>query len=197
MSGATADPFSRNVGDVFVGQGGLSTSPGEAGRILTPSVLDGFVPEPEVPPVGSPASPPKPAVPHAAVLGDAKITIDAPVFEVFAALTDQERLAAWWGEDAYVEADEGGRYETTLPLGRVEGTIIAIDGPGTLDFTWDLPAEGIPVTTTVHYALAPMGLQTAVHVAHRAPRNVPGEWTTLWQSVLESLKAYVEGASTG
>ena len=155
------------------------------------------MPEPEVPPAGRSAPPAKPAVPHAAVLGDAKITIDAPVFEVFAALTDPERLAAWWGADAYVEADEGGRYETTLSLGRLEGTIIAIDGPGTLDFTWDLPAEGIPVTTTVHYALSPIGPQTAVHVAHRAPREVPGNWTALWHDVLESLKAYVEGATTG
>lgn len=154
------------------------------------------MPDPGVPSEVKPTSTAKPAVPHAAVLGDAKITIDAPVYEVFAALTDQDRLAAWWGRDALIEADEGGRYETTLDVGRVEGTIVAIDGPGTLDFTWDLPAEGIPVTTTVHYALSPRGLQTAVHIAHRAPRAVPGDWGTLWQSVLESLKAYVENQST-
>lgn len=155
------------------------------------------MPEPEVPAAGKPASPAKPAVPHAAVLGDAKITIDAPAFKVFAALTEPEQLAAWWGQDALVEADEGGRYETTLPIGRVEGTIIAIDGPETLAFTWPLMAGGLSVATSVHYALAPRGPQTAVHVAHRAPREVPGEWTALWQSILESLKAYVEGASTG
>ena len=134
-------------------------------------------------------------MPRAAVLGDAKITINAPVFEVFAALTDADRLAAWWGQDALVEADEGGRYETTLPIGRIEGTIVAIDGPGTLDFEWSIPSGGIDVTTTVHYALTPRGQQTAVHVAHRAPREVPGEWSALWQSVLESLKAYLEGAA--
>ncbi len=155
------------------------------------------MPEPEVPPAGNPAPSAKTAVPRAAVLGDAKITIDAPAFKVFAALTEPDQLAAWWGQDALVEADEGGRYETTLPVGRVEGTIIAIDGPGTLTFTWPLMAEGISVATSVHYALSPMGPQTAVHVAHRAPREVPGEWTALWQSVLESLKAYVEGVSTG
>ena len=149
---------------------------------------------PESPP-GKPPTPAKPAVPHAAVLGDAKITIDAPVFEVFAALTDPERLAAWWGQDALVEADEGGRYETTLDIGRVEGTIVAIDGPGTLDFTWEVLAAGVPVTTTVHYALSPRGPQTAVHIAHRAPREVPGNWSPLWQAVLESLKAYVEAHS--
>lgn len=150
-------------------------------------------PEPQAPPPPPPAPQhPKPAVPHAAVLGDAKVTVNAPIFKVFAALTDPDRLAAWWGQDAVVEADEGGRYETTLDVGRIEGTIVTIDGPGTLDFTWEVPAEGAPVTTTVHYALAPRGPQTAVHVAHRAPREVPGDWSALWQSVLEALKAYVE-----
>jgi len=44
--------------------------------------------EPEVPVGEKPAPSAKPAVPHAAVLADAKITIDAPVFKVFAALTN-------------------------------------------------------------------------------------------------------------
>lgn len=142
-------------------------------------------------------SPAKPPVPRAAVLGDAKITINAPVFKVFAALTTQEELEQWWGEDALVEADEGGRYETTLPIGRIEGTIIAIDGPGTLDFEWSIPAEGIDVTTSVHYALSPRGPQTAVHIAHRAPKEVPGDWSTLWLGVLEALKAYLEAEAAG
>lgn len=159
------------------------------------------MPEPETPPPPpEPPAPPQPratpraapAVPHAAVLGDAKITVNAPIFKVFAALTDSDRLAAWWGQDVVCEADEGGRYETTLDSGRIEGTIVTIDGPGTLDFTWEVPAEGAPVTTTVHYALSPRGPQTAVHIAHRAPRDVPGDWAALWQSVLEDLKAYLE-----
>ncbi len=163
--------------------------------LLTTSAFDPAVPEDEAPPAEGPASPAKPAAPRAAVLGDAKITIDAPIFEVFAALTTQEWLASWWGQDALIEADEGGRYETTLPTGRIEGTITAIDGPRILTFTWPLPAEGLSVVTSVHYELVPKGSQTVVHIAHRAPREVPGDWTSLWQSVLEALKAHAEGSA--
>lgn len=162
---------------------------------MNPDVLALPVPVPEPPPADKPVTPAKPAPPRVAVLGDAKITINAPAFKVFAALTSQELLAAWWGRDALVEADEGGRYETTLPVGRLEGTITAIDGPQKLAFTWPLPAEGISVVTSVHYDLSPRGPQTAVHIAHRAPREVPGDWTALWQGVLDSLKAYVEGTA--
>ena len=143
------------------------------------------------------ATPPKPAPtpPKAAVLGDAKITIDAPAFKVFAALTELDQLAAWWGDDAVVEPDEGGRYETTLSGERLEGTITAIDGPETLTFTWPRTAEGLEVITSVHYQLTPRGPQTAVHVAHRAPRDVPGDWSAFWSDILAALKEYVE--STG
>ena len=158
-------------------------------------MLDEPVPEAPVPPTGPSQPNAKPAVPHAAVLGDAKITIDAPAFKVFAALTDADQLAAWWGDDVVVEADEGGRYETTLPEGRIEGTITAIDGPQTLVFTWLVPEGDTEVTTSVHYDLSPRGPQTAVHIAHRGPKEVPGDWSAMWQGVLESLKAYVEGTA--
>ena len=150
------------------------------------------MPEAPVPPADPSPTNAKPAAPHPAILGDAKITIDAPAFRVFAALTDADKLAAWWGEDVVVEADEGGRYETTLSGARVEGTITAIDGPQELVFTWPVDAGGLSVVTSVHYALSPQGPKTAVHIAHRAPREVPGNWNELWQSVLQALKDYVE-----
>lgn len=133
-----------------------------------------------------------PPAPKAAVLGDAKITIDAPIFKVFAALTEADQVAAWWGDEVVVEPDEGGRYEATLDTGRIEGTITAIDGPGTLAFTWPIPEGDGEVTTSVHYDLSPHGPRTAVHVAHRATKEMPGNWSALWQGVLESLKAYLE-----
>ena len=150
---------------------------------MSSAAFDGPVPEAPLPPAGPPQPNAKPAVPHVAVLGDAKITIDAPAFKVFAALTDADQLAAWWGEDVVVEADEGGRYETTLPTGRIEGTITAIDGPQTLTFTWPVPAGDADVATSVHYDLSPRGPQTAVHNAHRAPKDVPADWNTLWRGV--------------
>ncbi len=159
-------------------------------------MIDRRVPEAPLPDAGKPQPSAKPAAPKPAVLGDAKITIGAPAFRVFAALTEPDQLAAWWGEDVICEADEGGRYEATLPQGRIEGTITAIDGPQVLAFTLLIPVGGAEVTTNVHYELSPRGPQTAVHIAHRGNQEVPGDWSALWQAVLESLKAYVEGAAT-
>ncbi len=153
------------------------------------------MPEAPLPKPGDAGTAAKPAAPKAAVLGDAKITINAPAFRVFAALTEPDELAAWWGEDVVCEPDEGGRYEATLPEGRIEGTITAIDGPQTLAFVLMIPVGGVDVTTNVHYDLTPRGPQTAVHIAHRGNQEVPGNWSAMWEGVLNALKAYVEGAS--
>src|SRR2546425_4291891 len=71
----------------------------------------------------------KPAPPHAVVLGDARITINAIPAQVFEALTNPERLVEWWGDDVRVDAQIGGGYETTLPNRRLEATITTIEGP--------------------------------------------------------------------
>lgn len=122
------------------------------------------------------------------------MTINAPAFRVFEALTSPEHLGAWWGQDVVVEADEGGRYEVTLPEGRIEGTITAIDGPETLAFSWPVPDADVAILTSVHYELVPKGAQTVLHVVHRAPKELPGDWAGLWTGALESLKGYLEGS---
>ena len=58
-------------------------------------------------------SPTPPAVPRSVLLGDAKVTIRAPIPRVFEALLDPEQLVQWWADDPHVEAELGGRYEGT------------------------------------------------------------------------------------
>ena len=140
-------------------------------------------------------SPLKPAAPRSVLLGDAKVTIRAPIPRVFEALLDPEQLGQWWADDPRIEAELGGRYEGTLSDGRIEGSITAIDGPGTLSFMWPIPQEGGSVETSVAYELAPKGPETFVHVVHRAPKPVPGGWTDFWNSALESLRAFLESSA--
>jgi len=144
---------------------------------------------------GPPATPtPAPPPARSVLLGDAKITIRAPIPRVFEALVNADLLAQWWADDPRIEAELGGRYEGTLADGRIEASIIAIDGPGKLTLMWPVPEESGPVDTTVAYELSPRGPETAIHIVHRAPRAVAGSWAELWTGTLESLKAYLEGA---
>jgi uncharacterized protein YndB with AHSA1/START domain len=132
---------------------------------------------------------------HPFLLADVKLTLRSPLPLVFEALVNPEKVGQWWASDVRIEAEYGGRYEGTLPEGRVEGTITAIDGPGKLAFTWPIPKEGGSIETSVHYELAPKGPQTFVHLMHWSPVAVPGPWAAVWQRALDSLKAFFEGPS--
>ena len=143
------------------------------------------------PAVKKPAAP----TPHPVILADVKITVPGPLPLVFEALVTPDKVAAWWASDVRIEPEYGGRYEGTLPEGRVEGTITAIDGPGKLSFMWPIPKEGGSTETSVIYELAPKGPQTFIHLIHRSPFAVPGDWNGIWQRALTSLKAMFEGGS--
>ena len=140
-------------------------------------------------------SPAPPAVPRSVLLADAKVTIRAPIPRVFEALLDPEQLVQWWADDPRVEAELGGHYEGTFSDGRIEGSITAIDGPGQLSYMWPVAQEGGSVETSVAYELSPKGRDTFVHVVHRAPKPVPGNWTDRWNGALESLKAFLESGA--
>src|SRR2546427_701800 len=127
-------------------------------------------------------------------MANAKATVGAISAQVFEALTNAAQLAAWWAEDVRVDAQMSGVYEGTLPTGRVEGTITWIEGPRKLSFEWPIFDEGMSVVTSVVYELSPKGPQTVVHVSHRSPKPVPGDWTAVWTRAIESLKAYLEAA---
>src|SRR3989449_4659502 len=134
----------------------------------------------------------KPAPPYAVFCLKKKITINAIPAQVFEALTNQERLFEWWGDDVRVDAQIGGVYEATLPNRRLEATITRIDGPRKLSFAWPLAEEDRSVVTTVAYELYPKGPQTGVHVTHHPPETVAGDWGAVWQHALDLLKSYLE-----
>src|SRR5207245_6096883 len=112
-------------------------------------------------------SAPKPAAPRSVLLADARVTIRAPIPRVFEALLDPAQLVQWWADDPRIEAELGGRYEGTLSDGRMEGSITAIDGQGTLSFMWTITQESGSVETRVAYELTPKCPGTFTHVDNR------------------------------
>src|SRR2546426_356181 len=72
----------------------------------------------------------KPAPPHAVVLGDARITINAIPAQVFEALTNPERLVEWWGDDVRVDAQIGGGEEAAPPQTPLQAADTTTEGRG-------------------------------------------------------------------
>jgi uncharacterized protein YndB with AHSA1/START domain len=136
------------------------------------------------------------------------ISIDAPAGAVFAALTDPEQLAAWWGSDdsyrvAHMENDlrRGGAWEFTGTLrdGKpfsVGGVYRVVEPPHALEFTWrydwSTTTEG-QNETIVRYDLNEREGVTELRVTHSGFASTQDRdgHATGWKTVLGWLNAYV------
>jgi uncharacterized protein YndB with AHSA1/START domain len=109
--------------------------------------------------------------------------LPAPRPEVWSAMTDPERLAAWWGPKGFTtprvdfEPRVGGRYRIAMQppegdLFYLHGEFHEVDPPSRLVYTfvWEPPAPD-DRETLVTLALEDRGEQTAVSLQH-------GEFTT-------------------
>lgn len=88
-------------------------------------------------------------------------TYPSPVDDVWAALTDPDRLARWF---LPVTGDlrVGGRYRLE---GNAEGQVLACDPPRRLEVTWEFGGQ----LTWVDVELAPEGDGTHLRLCHAAP----------------------------
>lgn len=126
-------------------------------------------------------------------MADVKLNIRSTQPRVFESLLTPSDLAAWWGPDAQVEPEVGGRYETNPPEGKQVGLILGLEAPRRITYSWDMPVGNALVETTVTFELSPRGAETFLHLVHRA-RSVFGgtDWDATWHRSLDALKAYLE-----
>jgi len=120
------------------------------------------------------------------------IVVTAKPGEVFAALTEPHRIAAWSGQKGKVAAKVGGTFE--LFDGWVKGTVLEFNPGKRLAHTWlpgDWPADAHE--SVVRYTLTPSGKGTKIVLEHS---NLPNETekknhTSGWKEfVLDPLKTH-------
>ena len=105
----------------------------------------------------------------------ATVDIAAPPERVFAALTEPEQLAAWWGGELYRTYDwqmelRPGAAWSARASGRdgestVGGEILEVDPPRRLVLTWEASWDAFQ-RTVIHYSVDPIATGTRVTVVH-------------------------------
>jgi uncharacterized protein YndB with AHSA1/START domain len=116
-----------------------------------------------------------------------------PREEVWAALTEPDRLAQWLTEATF-QPREGGRVAFDFgDGGTCTGTVLVWDPPAVLEYGWDFPDESRSV---VRWELAEDGDGdgTAVTLVHRllGPATAVG-YGAGWHAHLDQLEAHVTG----
>lgn len=135
----------------------------------------------------------------------------APIERVFAAWTNAEMLAQWFGPEHFsvvnVEANcqKNGRYDITFEspdknLIRHYGVYLEVDKPTTLIFTWEIENQscqgsvGHKATTIVELNFIPQGQTTLLQLKHeKLPDDVAFNGHRFgWMSSFDSLSTLLE-----
>jgi uncharacterized protein YndB with AHSA1/START domain len=122
-----------------------------------------------------------------------------PVEAVWAAITDPDERAAWFGETT-IDGRAGGRIEMVAsgpPASeerrRMSGRILVWDPPHVLEHEWQQLAVEDSV---VRYELTPDGDGTLLRFSHRGLGVDPGSgWISGSHAFLDRLEAHVAGVS--
>jgi glutathione S-transferase len=126
--------------------------------------------------------------------------IEAPLPDVWAALTEPEAIMGWMGDDSQVAVDlrEGGRYQ--FFFGATTGTVTHLDPPHALAYTWrqeEWPSDW--PDSIVTWQLQPDGDATQVHLTHTTFPNAAERdghdqgWDLYWLNPMKDwLEAHAE-----
>jgi uncharacterized protein YndB with AHSA1/START domain len=124
---------------------------------------------------------------------DLERRLDAPVDDVWLALTDTEQLSGWLGRGR-LEPRVGGAVDlvTAGPGGgRVVGVVRRYDPPSLLELTWRFEAEP---ETLLRLELEPDGSATVLRLTHSGlPGDLRDDYRRGWGKYLDALSDEFRG----
>lgn len=136
-----------------------------------------------------------------------EVVLDAPIDEVWEALTSPEHLSQWFGDSAEVDLRPGGRarFGWSEFDSVTEAIIDVVDRPTRFSFRWealkDTPVE--QASTLVEFTLEPLGDGTRLTLVESGFSTLPDESyeerlqenTSGWTAELTDLSRYLSEVS--
>ena len=126
-----------------------------------------------------------------------ELMIESAPDKVYAAITEQEGLAAWWTDTNTAKAELGSEADFVFEGGQIvfKMRIDELSAPSRIEWAaLDSPVPGWP-GTTVTWDLSEADGQTKVLFGHRGWPSIDGPFPSInfsWAQYLQSLKDYVE-----
>jgi uncharacterized protein YndB with AHSA1/START domain len=123
-----------------------------------------------------------------------QIPIASDAVTVFSYLSDQQKLAMWFPDQAILEPRFGGKYHFrwNKQEGVWSGMVTEFLAANTLAFTWKPPTDDYE--TQVRFKLYPQGGQTLVELAHTGfpAADALDKAVKGWVFYLKNLKSVIE-----
>jgi len=126
-----------------------------------------------------------------------RITVASDTVGIFTYLSEADKLAMWFPDQAIIEARLGGKYHYRFKdqEGVWSGVVTDFIRGNTLGYTWLPPGD--TAETNVHFRLSPQGGQTLVELTQSGflSSAEQDKAVTAWTFYLENLKSVIEEGS--
>jgi uncharacterized protein YndB with AHSA1/START domain len=126
-----------------------------------------------------------------------RVAISSDTMGIFDFLSDAQKLASWFPNQAVFEARFGGKYHFRWEgaTGMWSGVVTQFIRGNTLAYTWQEPDE--PFETNVQFKLFPQGAETLVELTHSGFTSAAAQEKAIkaWNFYLQNLKSVIEKQS--
>ncbi len=123
-----------------------------------------------------------------------RVTISGDTMGVFDFLSNTQKLASWFPDQAIIEARFGGKYHFRWEdaPGVWSGVVTQFIHGNTLAYTWQQPDERFE--TNVQFKLFPQGAETMVQLTHSGFTSTAAQEKAIkaWDFYLQNLKSVIE-----
>jgi uncharacterized protein YndB with AHSA1/START domain len=123
-----------------------------------------------------------------------RIAISSDTIGIFDFLSNAQKLASWFPDQAIIEPRFGGKYHFRWEdkQGVWSGVVTQFIRGNTLAYTWQAPGE--PYETNVQFKLFPQGAETLVELTHSGFTSAAAEEKSIkaWTFYLQNLKSVIE-----
>lgn len=133
------------------------------------------------------------------MLGEAtfELDLDATCAEVFGLLTDLDLLRRWMPVTVF-EAWVGGRFELEARGMVAVGSVIRIERPRVIAYSWDWRDSPLPAPTEVTITLTPRATGTRLRLTHAGlSEEQQAGFAQGWDHYLPRLAAAASGGGVG
>jgi uncharacterized protein YndB with AHSA1/START domain len=124
------------------------------------------------------------------------MTLDVPRDEVWAAITEPDRISKWFGQRTELDLRPGGRGVFGWESTTVNVVVEEVDPPRKFSYRWEPGTVPVPGTTTlVEFTLEEAGSGTVLHLVESGfaalPRKSREDNDQGWDEELGELREYL------
>jgi uncharacterized protein YndB with AHSA1/START domain len=117
--------------------------------------------------------------------------LNHPIQKVWAAISEPRQIEKWWMTESDFKAEPGYNYDLKRDGGQLTGTVLEVDPPNRLVYTFVSPKHNMEAETTVIWTLEEKGNATLLTLVHKDFDKLGASRQSVWEGINKGWPAHL------